>query len=67
MSGRDRGNVRAFERRAVPDAQSGGLLERTSDEAYLTSVPGAQYAVFFPDGGSVEFDLRETSDPFALR
>ena len=53
--------------RAVPDADSRLLGERGEDEAYLSSVPEKQYAVYFPDGGSVRLDLREAPGRFHLR
>jgi hypothetical protein len=33
------------------------LSDREANEAYLRCVPGRQYAVYFPDGGSVMLDL----------
>jgi len=33
------------------------LAERDENEAYLLAVPGEQYAVYFPAGGSVSLDL----------
>lgn len=42
---------------ATPDTQSTQLSERTPDEAYLSYVPGQQYAVYFPTGGAVTLNL----------
>lgn len=33
------------------------LLSREQDEAYCRAIPGKEYAVYFPAGGSVELDL----------
>ena len=43
------------------------LRERAANEAYLSADPGRVYALYFPDGGSVELDLREREGAFALR
>jgi len=53
--------------RAVPGAEHRGLFGRAPNEAYLTSVPNEQYAIYFPDGGSVELDLVEVPGSFTLR
>ena len=53
--------------RAGPDAQSALLQERQPNEAYLTRVPGEQYAVCFTDGGSVKLDLSGEEGCFCLR
>ena len=42
---------------AEPDVEHALLGERQENEAYLTRVPGQQYAVYFTDGGYVELDL----------
>jgi hypothetical protein len=48
--------------RAEPDAGSVLMSDRTPNEAYLTRIPGEQYAVYFPDGGQVALNLdRESS------
>ena len=39
----------------VPDNSL--LANRSRNEAYCTSNPGNQYAVFFPDGGNVALDI----------
>ncbi len=39
---------------AQPDADSERLRQRSPNEAYLISVPGQSYAVYFPNGGDVE-------------
>ncbi|MHB1308045.1 MAG: hypothetical protein ACYC23_13290 [Limisphaerales bacterium] len=43
------------------------LRERTANEAYLAARPGTAYALYFPDGGGVELDLRDTTHLFELR
>ena len=53
--------------RCQPDAASRLLSDRTPSEAYLTRIPGKQYAVYFPDGGQVKLDLREAKGEFLLR
>ncbi|MFV2070295.1 MAG: hypothetical protein ACC645_25290, partial [Pirellulales bacterium] len=35
--------------------------------AYLTRIDGQQYAVYFPDGGSVELDLTDVTGTFRQR
>lgn len=42
---------------AVPDADHKHLSNRDEDEAYLTRIPGKQYAVFFTNGGDVKVKL----------
>ncbi len=45
-----------------------GLLRgREPNEAYLSAKPGTAYALYFPDGGEVELDLREAKGEFVLR
>lgn len=53
--------------RAEPDAESALLSERADDEAYLTRVDGEQYALYFPDGGSVRLNLTGAAGRFQLR
>jgi hypothetical protein len=43
------------------------LSDRESDEAYLISVPGKQYAVYFPQGGSVGLDLSGTKGTLEVK
>lgn len=43
------------------------LRERAENEAYLAAKPGAAYALYFPDGGAVELDLREAGGSFEIR
>ena len=43
------------------------LRKRKKDEAYLAADPGSHYALYFPDGGSVELDLRDHSGRFQGR
>jgi hypothetical protein len=43
------------------------LSRRESDEAYAFAEEGNQYAVYFPDGGSVQLDLTAASGTFSRR
>lgn len=43
------------------------LRGRDENEAYLAAKPGEAYAIYFPDGGAVEVDLRKQSGEFDLR
>lgn len=43
------------------------LLNRESNEAYLTYKQGETYIVFFPDKGEVGLDLTKYDYDFALR
>jgi hypothetical protein len=43
------------------------LRAREPNEAYLAANPGLAYALYFPDGGAVELDLRNQSAKFDLR
>jgi len=52
---------------AVPDSDSSHLLERESNEAYLSFVKGSQYAVYFTNGGAVNLDLSDADGDFVLR
>ncbi|MFV1968499.1 MAG: putative collagen-binding domain-containing protein, partial [Pirellulaceae bacterium] len=53
--------------RAEPDASSQLLLERDENEAYLTRIEGQQYAVYFPNGGSVRLDLTQAPGTYRQR
>jgi len=53
--------------RCKPDAKSKLLTNRDDGEAFLTFVPGKQYAVYFTDGGSVDLDLSGISGSFRMR
>ena len=53
--------------RCVPDGRSELLSAREKDEAYLTRIDGEQYAVYFPDGGSVALDLSEVKGEFTRK
>ena len=44
---------------ARPDSTGRRLSGRAPNEAYLSAVPGEQYAVYFPDGGAVRLALGE--------
>lgn len=52
--------------RAQPDAEHELLDDRSADEAYLSYVPGRQYAVYFPDGGQVQLDLSGADGQFTF-
>lgn len=43
------------------------LRGREPNEAYLAAAPGIAYALYFPDGGEIELDLREAVGRFRLR
>ena len=53
--------------RCTPDADSRLLSDRSENEAYLTYQPGRQYALYFPDGGEVELDLRGVNGTVRVR
>jgi len=40
---------------------------READEAYVAAKPGAAYALYFPNGGEVELDLRLHAGPYEAR
>jgi len=52
---------------AVPDSNLEKLLDRSDNEAFLSYVPGKQYAVYFTNGGEVKLDLRGVSGTFKVR
>lgn len=43
------------------------LSNRGQNEAYAFAEPDQQYAVYFPNGGSVKIDLSDTSGDFSMR
>ena len=43
------------------------LSDRSSNEAYCLAEPGRQYAVYFPDGGSVTLDLSAAEGNLQMR
>ncbi|MBN1844050.1 MAG: hypothetical protein JW810_00075, partial [Sedimentisphaerales bacterium] len=51
---------------STPDADNSLLAERGPNEAYCTGIPGRQYAVYFPDGGSVRLDMTKAAGPWRL-
>jgi len=53
--------------RCVPDSKNALLSDRDPNEAYLTYINSEQYAVYFPDGGSVRLDLSGVTGKFRLR
>jgi hypothetical protein len=53
--------------RCTPDSASKLLTNREVNEAYLTYNAGEQYAVYFPDGGSVDLNLSGTQGAFSMK
>ena len=51
----------------TPDSASNLLGNRAPNEAYLTHIPGKQYAVYFPNGGAVDLDLTKAPGAFTLK
>ena len=43
------------------------LSDRDSDEAYVAAEVGKQYALYFPDGGSVDLDFSDYEGAFKLK
>jgi hypothetical protein len=43
------------------------LAQRAENEAYCLAEPGRQYAVYFPDGGSVELDVSDATGRLVVR
>lgn len=52
---------------AQPDPTGARLADRSPDEAYLSHVPEAQYAVYFPDGGTVRLRLGDDAGEATYR
>ena len=52
---------------AVPDSSSRLLFNRSDNEAYLSYIPRRQYAVYFPNGGSVDLDLSEAAGQYVVK
>jgi len=52
---------------AVPDSRSRLLSNRSGNEAYLSYIPRKQYAVYFPNGGSVDLDLSEAAGQYVMK
>ncbi|MBN1669860.1 MAG: hypothetical protein JXR37_02430 [Kiritimatiellae bacterium] len=46
--------------------QMGLLSDRAPNEAYLAAKPGAQYALYFPNGGSAKLDLSKAPGTFEV-
>ncbi|NLX14513.1 MAG: hypothetical protein GXY44_12785 [Phycisphaerales bacterium] len=44
---------------ALPDSENQRLTNRAENEGYLSFIENKQYAVYFPDGGSVQLKLAE--------
>ena len=53
--------------RCQADAASKLMSDRDPNEAYLTRIPGQQYALFFPNGGSVGLDLSQDAGTYAVK
>jgi hypothetical protein len=53
--------------RCTPDSASRLLSNREVNEAYLTFIEGEQYAVYFPDGGSVDLSLSGAEGTFTMK
>ncbi len=51
----------------TPNAKSESLIGREENEAFLTCVPGKQYALFFPKGGEVQLKVEKRAKPYTLR
>jgi hypothetical protein len=49
------------------DPRNDLLNDRKNNEAYLLAEPGRQYAVYFPDGGSVIIDLADAEGEMKYR
>jgi hypothetical protein len=43
------------------------LRNRDPNEAYVAAKPGVAYALYFPNGGEVELDLRERAGSYEAR
>ncbi len=43
------------------------LAARDDNKTYVAARPGQAYGLYFPDGGTVDLDLRGHAGPFALR
>jgi hypothetical protein len=43
------------------------LSDRGENEAYCLAEPGEQYAVYFPDGGTVKLDISEAQGTLQIR
>lgn len=52
---------------AEPDGAHRLLTDRAENEAYLSYTAGEQYAIYFPDAGSIELDLRGAPAALTLR
>ncbi|MCK4966946.1 hypothetical protein KAS50_07935, partial [bacterium] len=50
-----------------PDSKSILLTDRSDNEAYLTYIVGKQYAVYFPNGGSVGLNLSGINGSFIVK
>ncbi|MBD3274623.1 MAG: hypothetical protein GF372_04895 [Candidatus Marinimicrobia bacterium] len=50
-----------------PDEEHTLLSERDEDEAYLTYMPGKEYALYFPEGGSIQLDLTDANGQFTIQ
>ena len=53
--------------RCEPDSDSTLLSDRKSNEAFMTRIPGEQYAVFFPNEGRVKLDFTHEAGAWNLK
>ena len=51
----------------TPDSNSKLLSNREANEAYCTYLSGKQYAVYFPNGGSVDLGLTKARSVFTVK
>ncbi|MCC5930154.1 MAG: hypothetical protein JJU28_12980 [Cyclobacteriaceae bacterium] len=52
---------------ALVSPQNELLVDRDENEAYLLAEPDKQYAIYFPDGGSVSLELSKDKNDWMLR
>jgi hypothetical protein len=51
----------------TPDQHGKLLADRSENEAFLTYIAGRQYAVYFPNGGSIQIDLSDATGSFKTK
>ncbi len=52
---------------ALTEPRNDLLGDRTDNEAYMLAEPGRQYAIYFPDGGSVTLDMSQARGNWQYR
>jgi hypothetical protein len=52
---------------ARPDSEHKLLSKREENEAYLTRIPGEQYAVYFTNGGEVSLELSNANGSYKVK